>query len=111
MGLIMIAMTFDPFAHTRALLTALEARGYTHLCWSCAACGLECGRGFQLLRIRGRLKRDFDRFIGRAPIALSQMLSPAETRYGQALKGQVRFREPGKHGVILIRGRGNWLAP
>ena len=58
MGFAVVAMTFDPFAHTRALLTALEAQGYTHLSWSCAACGLECARGFQLLRIRGRLKKD-----------------------------------------------------
>ena len=100
MGFAVVAMTFDPFAHTRALLTALEAQGYTHLSWSCAACGLECARGFQLLRIRGRLKKDFDRFIGRPPIALSQVLSPAGTRYGYALKGQVRLCEPKKQGVL-----------
>ena len=67
--------------------------------------------GISVAADQGKAQEGFDRFIGRAPIALSQMLSPAETRYGQALKGQVRFREPGKHGVILIRGRGNRLAP
>jgi hypothetical protein len=39
-------------------LTTLEAQGYTHLYWKCTACGLECARGFQLLRIRGRLGND-----------------------------------------------------
>ena len=86
-------MTSESLVHTRALLTALEGQGYTHLCWSCLACGLECARGLQLLRIRGRLKKDFDRYIGRAPIALSQVLSPAGTRYGLAFKGKVRLRE------------------
>ena len=51
-------MTFKSLVHTRALLTELEARGHTHLSWSCIACGLECARGLQLLRIRGRLKKD-----------------------------------------------------
>ena len=51
-------MTLESLAPTRALLVTLEAQGYTHLCWSCAACGLECARGFQLLRIRGKLKKD-----------------------------------------------------
>jgi hypothetical protein len=51
-------MTSESLVHTRALLTALEGQGYTHLCWSCLACGLECARGLQLLRIRGRLKKD-----------------------------------------------------
>jgi hypothetical protein len=51
-------MTLETLEHVRELLTALEARGYTHLCWSCAVCGLACARGFQLLRIRGKLKND-----------------------------------------------------
>src|SRR5512144_1298982 len=51
-------MTSESLVHTRALLTALEGQGYTRLCWSCLACGLECARGLQLLRIRGRLKKD-----------------------------------------------------
>ena len=51
-------MTFDDLAKPPILLTTLETQGYTHLCWKCTACGLECARGFQLLRIRGRLGND-----------------------------------------------------
>jgi hypothetical protein len=51
-------MMLNDVAKTPVPLTTLEAQGYTHLSWKCTACGLECARGFQLLRIRGRLRND-----------------------------------------------------
>jgi DNA-directed RNA polymerase subunit RPC12/RpoP len=51
-------MTLRAFDQVPPPLADLEAQGYTHLRWSCAECGLECARGFQLLRIRGRLNKD-----------------------------------------------------
>ena len=75
-------MTSETPEHVHSLATALEAQGYTHLRWRCAVCGLECARGFQLLRIRGKLKKDFDCFVGRTPIALSPVLSSAGTTSG-----------------------------
>src|SRR3954470_23824921 len=45
-------------AHAPILMTSLEAQGYTHASWKCNGCGLKCARGFQLLRIRGKLAID-----------------------------------------------------
>ena len=45
-------------AHAPRLMTSLEAQGYTHASWKCTGCGLKCARGFQLLRIRGKLAID-----------------------------------------------------
>jgi hypothetical protein len=56
--------------------------------------------GIPVAADQGKAQEGFDRFIGRPPIALSQVLSPAGTRYGYALKGQVRLCEPKKQGVL-----------
>jgi hypothetical protein len=54
---------------------------------------LRVREGIAVVANQGKAQEGFDRYIGRAPIALSQVLSPAGTRYGLAFKGKVRLRE------------------
>jgi hypothetical protein len=51
-------ITGTPTAHAPGLMTSLVGQGYTHASWKCTGCGLKCARGFQLLRIRGKLATD-----------------------------------------------------